>query len=87
MDMVWFGAQCSSRSYFCKGIGLLRHHGAFLSLSSRFFDLWENSLSQEKIIFRVQEGSPSLFSGVSGSCGYFQVGAELCDELGLWLLR
>lgn len=34
MDVVWFGAQSTTGSYFCKGIGLPRHHGAFLSLGS-----------------------------------------------------
>lgn len=27
MDVVWFGAQSTTGSYFCKGIGLPRHRG------------------------------------------------------------
>lgn len=63
MDVVWFCAQSTTGSYFYKGIGLPRHREAFLSLASWFLDLWENSLSQESIIFREQEGSPNLFLG------------------------
>lgn len=70
MDVGWFGAQSTTGSYFCKGIGLPRYHGAFVNLGSWFLDLWENSLSQERIIFREQEGSPDLFLGCL-------VGAEL----------
>lgn len=40
MNVVWFVAQGSSGDYFCKGIGMPKHHGAFLILSCRFPDLW-----------------------------------------------
>lgn len=76
MDVVWFGAQSTTGNYFCKGIGLPRHHGTFLSLGSWFLDLWENSLFQERILFREQEGSPDPFLGCL-------VSVERWDELGL----
>lgn len=53
----WFGAQGSSGSYFCNGIGMSRLHGAFSKVFYRFSD----SLSQERLISREQEGNPGLF--------------------------